>query len=138
VRTLTASHRAIVATTVGLVVSIVLAACSQSSPLVADAPSEAVGCSLSQFHGDLVAENGRAVLKTAGSNWGERAGTVPLDWPGDWTIRPTDGGQLEVVDVPTGVVLARTGTRIILLTRDYLTPFDRDGEFVVCGPASPG
>lgn len=137
-RTFTACHRAIVATTVGLVVSLSLAACSQSSQLVADAPSEAVGCSLSQFHGNLVAENGRAVLKTAGSNWGDRAGTVPLDWPGDSTIRPIDGGQLEVVDVRTGVVLARTGARIILLTGDYLAPFNRDGEFVVCAPASPG
>ena len=92
-------------------------------------------CSLLQFHGDLVAENGRVVFETA---MFDSSGTVvPIDWPGDWTLRPTDGGQLEVVDVPTGSVLARTGTRVILYTPDYLTPFNRDGEFVACGPASP-
>ena len=98
-------------------------------------PPEPVGCSLLQFHGDLVAENGRVVVRTAGSNW---SGTKPIHWPGDWTVRPTDGGQLEVVDVPTGIVLARTGTRVILSTADYQNPFNGDGEFLACGPASPG
>ncbi len=134
-RTFTASRRAIVATTVGLVLSLSLAACSQISELVADAPSERVGCSLLQFHGDLVAEDGRVVFEATVSSW---SGTVPTDWPGDWTVRPTDDGQLEVVDVPTGSVLARTGTRVILLTSDYQEPFNREGEFVVCGPVSPG
>lgn len=130
-RTLTGSHRALVATAVSLVVSLSLAGCSQLSQSVVASPTM-VGCLLAQFHGDLVAENGRPVLKTAGANWGGRT-TVPLDWPDGWTIRATDDGQFEVLD-RNGSVQVSTGTPIVLLTDpDSNTPeFNRDGEFVVC------
>ena len=128
-RTLTTSRGAIVAAALGLAASLSLGACSQG----AVASPAHVGCLLAQYHGDLVAENGRPVLKTAGSNWMERAGTVPLDWPDGWTIRPTEGGPLEVLDGNDSVQV-RTGTRIVLLhTGDPAVPvFNRDGEFVVC------
>src|SRR4051794_31221759 len=91
-----------------------------------------VGCSLYQYHGDLVAENGAPVLKPLG-DWGARSGTVvSLDWPEGWTIRPTDGGQLDVLN-RDGSVQVRTGTHVILLTSDYLKPFNRDDELIVCG-----
>jgi hypothetical protein len=93
-------------------------------------PRALEGCSLLQFHGNLVAENGGPVLKTLGY-WGTRAGTVTLDWPEGWTIRPADGEQFEVLD-RDGAIRARTGTRVILLTPDYLNVYNRDGEFIVC------
>ena len=60
---------------------------------------------------------------------------MPLIWPDGWTIRPTDGGQLEVVHVMDTVV-ARTGTRIVLqAVSDTGSPLFRDGAMVVCpGP----
>jgi hypothetical protein len=130
-RTLTPSRRTVVAAALGLVASLSLGGCSQG----AGAPPADVGCLLAQFHGELVAENDRPVVRTLGDNWEAfgHAGTVPLDWPDGWTIRPTDGGQLEVLD-GNGSVRVRTGTRIVLLhSGDPALPvFNRDGEFQVC------
>jgi hypothetical protein len=90
------------------------------------------GCSLLQFHGHLAAENGRPVFRSIQHN--HAPDPVPLDWPDGWTIRPADGEQFEVLD-RDGFVRARTGTRVILLTPDYLNVHNRDGEFIVCdGP----
>lgn len=97
--TLTASRRAVIATALGLAMSISLVACSQ--------PLEDVGCSLYQWHGDLVNENGRAVLRNSDGS------TMPLVWPDGWTVRPTSDGQLEVLG-GGGEVLTRTGEAIKL------------------------
>jgi hypothetical protein len=125
-RTLTASHRAIVVTAVGLVLSLSLVGCSQ------DAASPTwVGCSLGQNHGNLVAHNGRVFLaQTQGAQPG--SGT-PLDLPDGLTVRPAHDGQLEIVD-GWGIVLFTTGTRVIVYEDGNPdTPArNRDGEFVVC------
>ena len=68
---------------------------------------------------------------------GDWSGTQ-IDWPGDWTVRPTDGGQLEIVDVPTGIVLARTGSASSWVRLTPQKPFNSDGEFVACGQTTPG
>jgi hypothetical protein len=157
--TFTASRRAIVVTAVGLVLSLSLFACSRSSDgganpatvaqasqaVVTPAPTSAatpdptpdptpasptdwgVGCSLTFIYGDLVADNGRTVLV---SNYWDRP--VPLDWPGDWTIRSGQGGQLDVAD-GSGTVRARTGTFVhITAETDNGSILFRDGELVVC------
>jgi hypothetical protein len=127
-RTLTPSRRAILAAAVGLVASLSLVGCSRG------AAESQVACLLLQFHGELVAVNGRAVLMPLGANtWGGRTGPVPLDWPDGWTIRPADGGQLEVRD-PRGSVQGTTGGRVIVYTDGNPgTPeYNGDGEFVVC------
>jgi hypothetical protein len=129
--TLTASHRAIVAAALGLAVSLSLGACS---PMVAGAPTGQVGCSLLFIYGDLVADNGRTALVTSPNYSPYWDHPVPLDWPDDWTIRPGDGGQLEVVDVG-GTVRGRTGTFITLSAVNDpggSGAWIRDGEMVVC------
>ena len=115
-RTLTASHRAVVADAVGLVLSLSLAACSQ---LAGGAHGDVVGCSLEQFHGNLVAENGRPVFRSLQHNLS--SDPVPLDVPDGWEIRATDGGQFEVLD-GTGTVRVTTGTRVILLADSRYSP----------------
>ena len=127
-RFLTASHRAVVADAVGLVLSLSLVACSQT---VRSAPDDVVGCSLEQFHGNLVAENGRPVFRSIQHNL--PSDPVPLDVPDGWEIRATDGGQFEVLDA-TGSVRVATGTRIIVLSDgDPDSPaLNADGAFVVC------
>lgn len=119
-----------------LAVLLSLVACSQIGRKVerlvaGPAGTGTLGCSLQQFHADLVAENGQVVAQAVGANW---SGTNQLDWPGDWTTRQAADGQLEVVDVPTAIVRARSGTRVILLTdgAERNTP-----EFAVCD-VSPG
>ena len=131
VRTLTGIQRAAAATALGLVLSLSLVGCSL---LLAESPTEAAGCSLAQFHGDLVADNGRVLFSN--TQTGE---AVPLDWGEGYTTRPSDGEQLEVAHIATGIVRARTGTRVILLTPwDPDGPvYNSDGEFVVCD-VSPG
>jgi hypothetical protein len=126
-RTVTASRRAVIAAAVGLVLSVSLGACSQ---LGIGAPKP-VGCSLVFIFGDLVADNGRVVLANRNGNL-----PVPLDWPDGWTVRPTDDGQLEVVD-DTGTALARTGEGIKLEgvvdpRGGGYGPWIRDGTLVVC------
>jgi hypothetical protein len=126
--TFTASRRAVVATALGLAMSLSLVGCSR-----ADAPSEMVGCTLLWYDGYLVADNGRVFLtETQGARPG--SGT-PLDWPDDWTVRPTDDGQLEIVD-GWGTVRARTGAGIVLSAVGGNDPpgtaLFRDGEMVVC------
>jgi len=127
-RTLTASHRAVVASAVGLVLSLSLVACSQT---VSSAPDDVVGCSLAQFHGNLVAEDGRPVFRSIQHDL--PSDPVPLDVPDGWEIRATDGGQFEVLDA-TGSVRVTTGTRIIVLSDgDPNSPaLNADGAFVVC------
>ena len=126
--TLTASRRAVVAMMVGLVLSLSLVACSQ---LAGGAHSDVVGCSLEQFHGNLVAENGRPVFRSIQHNLS--SDPVPLDVPDGWEIRATDGGQFEVLD-GSGTVRATTGTRVIVLSDgDPNSPaLNADGTFVVC------
>lgn len=106
--TLTASRRAVVATTIGLALSISLVGCSRFGGPTATLANRygQVGCSMVPIEGHLVAENGRAVL--VGLHIGE---AVPLDLPDGLTVRPTGDGQLEIVG-DTGTVLARTGERI--------------------------
>ena len=125
--TFTASRRAVVATSVGLVLSLSLVACSRT---VADAPND-VACSLQQFHGDLVAENGRPVFRSIQHNL--PSDPVPLDVPDGWEIRATDGGHFEILD-GTGTVRVTTGTRVIVLSDgDPNSPaLNADGAFVVC------
>ncbi len=125
--TFTACRRAVIATAVGLVLSLSLAACAQ---LGVGTPGP-VGCSLVFIFGDLVADNGRVVL----ANWDQNR-LVPLDWPDGWTVRPTDDGPLEVVD-DTGTVRARTGEGVKLEgvgdpRGGGYGPWIRDGELVVC------
>jgi hypothetical protein len=126
--TLMASRRAIVAMMVGLVLSLSLVACSQ---LASGAHSDVVGCSLEQFHGNLVVENGRPVFRSIQHNL--TSDPVPLDVPDGWEIRATDGGQFEVLD-GTGTVRVTTGTRVIVLSDgDPNSPaLNADGAFVVC------
>lgn len=127
-RTLIASRRAGVATAVGLAMALSLGGCSQA-PV-----QEPVGCSLLFIDGYLVADNGRVVLLGADSITATPSRPVPLDWPDGWTVRPTDDGQLEVVDV-TGTVRARTGTGIVLSgvgDPGGSGPWIRNGELVVC------
>ena len=96
-----------------------------------------VGCSLRQDHGNLVAQNGEAVLQPLG-DWGAGAAIVTPDWPEGWTIAgPADDGQLGVLD-SDGSLVVRTGTHIIVYTSDYLNEFNRDGEYIVCGANSYG
>jgi hypothetical protein len=130
-RTPTPSRCAIVATTVGLIVSLSLVGCSRGA--VESPTSALVGCLLLQHHGELVALNGRPVLTPLDGTWGGRSGPVPLDWPDGWTIRPADGGQLEVLDAG-GSVQGTTGARVIVYTDGSIdTPeYNGDGEFVVC------
>jgi hypothetical protein len=129
----TSSRRAIAATTVGLVLSLSLAACSQGSALVA--PSEEwVGCSLGQIHGNLIAVNGRPLFQSLPDD--PPRDPVPLDLPDGWEIRATDGGQFEVLD-GTGilaVVAGTTGTHVIAYSDGNPdTPaFNADGALVVC------
>lgn len=122
--TLIASRGAVVATAVGLVLSLSLVACS---PTVRGEDPNVVGCSLEQFHGDLVAMFGRPVFRSIQGNL--LPFPVPLHLPDGWEIRATDGGQFEVLD-RTGTVLVTTGTRVIL------TAAGRDrpglGGFAVC------
>ena len=126
--TFTASRRAVVATAGGLVLSLSLVACSQQA---GGAHSDVVGCSLEQFHGNLVADNGRAVFRSIQHNL--PSDPVPLDVPDGWEIRATDGGQFEVLD-GTGTVRVTTGTRVIVLSDgDPNSPaLNVDGAFVVC------
>lgn len=126
--TLTTSRRAVVAMMVGLVLSLSLVACSQ---LAGGAHRDVVGCSLEQFHGNLVAENGRPVFRSIQHNL--PSDPVPLDVPDGWEIRATDGGQFEVLD-GTGTVRVTTGTRVIVLPDgDPNSPaLNADGAFVVC------
>jgi hypothetical protein len=128
-RTFTASRRAVVATAVGVVLALSLVACSRKT--VMSAPDAVFGCSLQQFHGNLVAETGRPVFRSIQDNL--PPDPVPLDVPAGWEVRATDGGQFEVVDA-TGRVRVTTGTQIILMTDgdpDSPTVND-DGAFVVC------
>ena len=129
--TLTASHRAVLADAVGLVLSLSLGACSQT---VSGAHDDGVGCSLEQFHGNLVAENGRPVFRSIQHNLS--SDPVPLDVPDGWEIRATDGGQFEVLD-GTGTVRVTTGTRVIVLSDgDPNSPaLNGDGALVVCDAA---
>ena len=123
-RTLIASRRAVVATAVGLAMALSLGGCSQA-PV-----RETVGCSLEQFHGDLVAEDGRPVFVSIQHNLPPKP--VPLDLPDDWEIRATNRGQLEVL-AGSGAVAATTGTRVIMLTDgDPNTPSRIGGAFVLC------
>ena len=124
----TASPRAVVAIAGGLVLSLSLVACSQ---LAGGAHSDVVGCSLEQFHGNLVAENGRVVFRSIQHNLS--SDPVPLDVPDGWEIRVTDGGQFEVLD-GTGTVRVTTGTRVIVLSDgDPNSPaLTAGGAFVVC------
>ena len=129
-RTFTACRRAVVATALGLVLSLALVACSQ---LGVGAPSD-VRCSLLVIPGDLVADNGRVVLLGTHAITETPWRPVPLDWPDGWTVRPTDDGQLEVVE-DTSTVRARTGAGIVLSA--VADPagsgaWVRDGELVVC------
>jgi hypothetical protein len=122
----TASRRAVVATAVGLALSLSLVGCSQEA-----ASPTWVGCSLGQNHGTLVAHNGRVFLgQTQGAQPGSGA---PLDLPDGLTVRPTDDGELEIVG-DGGAVLFTTGTRVIVYEDGNPdTPArNRDGEFVVC------
>ena len=127
-RTFTASRRAVVATAGGLFLSLSLVACS---PLAGGADRDVVGCSLQQFHGDLVAENGRPVFRSIQDNL--PTDPVPLDVPDGWEIRATGGGQFEVLDA-TGTLRVTTGTRVIVLSDgDPDSPaLNDDGAFVVC------
>jgi hypothetical protein len=124
----TASRRAMVATAGGLVLSLSLVACSQ---LAGGAQRDVVGCSLEQFHGNLVADDGRAVFRSIQHNL--PSDPVPLDVPDGWGIRATDGGQFEVLD-GTGTVRVTTGTRVIVLSDgDPNSPvLNVEGAFVVC------
>ena len=126
--TVTGSRGAVVATASVLVLSVSLVACSK---LAGGAHREVVGCSLEQFHGNLVAENGRAVFRSIQHNL--PSDPVPLDVPDGWEIRATDGGQFEVLD-GTGTVRVTTGTRVIVLSDgDPDSPaLNGDGAFVVC------
>ena len=126
--TFTASRRAVAATAGGLLLSVSLVACSQQA---VGPDRDVVGCSLQQFHGNLVAENGRAVFRSIQDNL--PADPVPLDVPDGWEIRATDGGQFEVLD-GTGTVRVTTGTRVIVLSDgDPDSPaLNEDGAFVVC------
>jgi hypothetical protein len=129
--TSTAPRRAVVATALGLVLSLSLGACTQLGLV---APSELiVGCSLYQYHGNLVAENGRPVFRTLQDDI--PPDPVPLDLPDGWEIRATDGGQFEVLDGTgvVGVVRGTTGTHVIVLSDGDPTPaLNADGELVVC------
>ena len=118
-----------------VLVAMLVAGCGFATATV-DPRTVQVGCSLGQHHGNLVAQNGVTVLQTLG-DWGARAGTVTLDWPEGWTIRPTDSGQLAVVD-SGGSVRVRTGTNVIVYTSDDRNPYNRDGEFIVCGADPAG
>ena len=126
--TFTASRRAVVATAGGLVLSLSLVACS---PPAGGAHRDVVGCSLQQFHGNLVADNGRAVFRSIQHNL--PSDPVPLDVPDGWEIRATDGGQFEVLD-GVGTVRVTTGTRVIVLSDgDPNSPtLNVDGAVVVC------
>lgn len=125
-RRLMASRRAMVSTAVGLAMALSLSGCSQ---LVGGAPNGV--CSLEQFHGNLLAEDGRPVFRSIQHNL--PSDPVPLDVPDGWEIRATDGGQFEVLD-GTGAVRVITGTRVIMLTDgDPNTPaLNGRGAFVVC------
>ena len=124
----TASRGAVVATASRLVLSLSLVACSQ---LAGRAQSDVAGCSLEQFHGNLDADNGRAVFRSIQHNL--PSDPVPLDAPDGWEIRATDGGQFEVLD-STGTVRVTTGTRVIVLSDgDPNSPaLNGDGAFVMC------
>jgi hypothetical protein len=145
--TFTASRRAVVATALGLVLSISLIACSPDPgppagpsggpPVGPPGPAATlanrygqVGCSMTDVDGFLVAENGRVVLVY--SNIG---GGFPLDLPDGLTVRTADDGELEIVD-GAGTVRARTGESIKLYAAgDPVqggSPWVRDGELVVC------
>lgn len=76
-------------------------------------PDGGVACSLTFVFGDLVAENGRVVLATSPNFSPYWDYPVPLEWPDGTTIRPTDDGQVEVVD-DSDAVRARTGTFVQL------------------------
>jgi hypothetical protein len=125
--TLTPARRAVVATAVGLLASLSLIACSQ----IAAAPVDLVGCTLESFEGDLVAGDGQTVQFISS------IGDVALAWPAGWTVRPTDGAQLEVVDA-AGRHRALTGTRVSLAAAsDTGSPLYRDGALVVCDEGIP-
>ena len=125
---LTGSRGAVGATAGGLVLSLALVACT---PLAGGNQGDVVGCSLQQFHGNLVAEEGRAVFRSIQDNL--PSDPVPLDVPDGWEIRATDGGQFEVLD-GTGTVRVTTGTRVIVLSDgDANSPvLNADGALVVC------
>jgi hypothetical protein len=102
-----------------------------ATPTTTGSSGDGVACSLLFIDGDLVADNGRVIL--ANSREGP---PVPLVWPDGWTVRPTDDGQLEVVD-DTGTVRTRTGEAIKLEgivdpRGGGYGPWVRDGELVVC------
>ena len=89
--------------------------------------------SLLWIDGYLVADNGRVILA---ESQGDRSGT-PLTWPDGWTVRPIDGGQLEIVDV-TGTVHSRTGEGIVFtVVTDTGGPVYSDGALEVCPPPWP-
>ncbi|HET7030519.1 MAG TPA: hypothetical protein VFI34_08410 [Candidatus Limnocylindrales bacterium] len=131
-RTLIRSRRALGATAIGLVASLLLASCSGQPR------STHAGCLLLQFPGELAVDNGRPVVKTpAGHNvWGERAGTtVPLALPDGGAIRSADGGAFEVL-LPPSYGWTRTGTQVVLQQNDGEEAFNGAGEFVVCSGMS--
>jgi hypothetical protein len=89
--------------------------------------------SLLWIDGYLVADNGRVILA---ESQGGRSGT-PLTWPDGWTVRPLDGGQLEIMDA-AGTVQARTGEGIVFTARSGMGgPLYRDGALEVCPPPWP-
>ena len=54
--------------------------------------------------------------------------------PAGWTVRPTDGGELEVLDA-NGVPVARTGTHAFIgaaVADTEIMPLVIDGALVVC------
>lgn len=123
-RTLIASRRAVVATAVGLAMALSLGGCSRA-PV-----QETRACSLEQFHGNLVVEDGRPVFVSIQHNLPPKP--VPLDFSDGWEIRATDGGQFEVLD-GTGTVRMTTGSRVILFTDSDPKTFKVTVRgFVVC------
>lgn len=129
--TVAASRGTVVATALGLAMSLSLVGCSARI-----APA---GCLLWQSHGDLVAENGRPVFRSIQHDI--PPDPVPLDLPDGWEIRATADGQFEVLD-ETGAVQAATGMRVVVLSdADIDTPLvNADGALVVCeiDPYGPG
>lgn len=109
-----------------MVLAITLGACSQG-------PAHPIACVLGGVDGDFVRQGDSAVLVDArwnGLHW-ER---LALRLPAGWTVRPTDGSELEVFDA-AGVSVARTGTHASLgavKASTAVEPLVTDGVLEVC------
>lgn len=118
-----------------VLVALALAGCSQD---LADGITTA--CVLGEVDGDLVRAGDAPVLLNARWNGpiGER---LALRLPAGWSVRETDGGELEIVDAG-GAPAARTGTRVLVgaaINGTEIRPWVIDGTLVVCpsGPIVP-